>query len=75
MNNNYLNNCNQGYGMQNNMAMGPMSSGDFNNCQQNYNDQTDFSADGLKSDFSLDDLTFDPAYIMDNAGADDLTVT
>lgn len=76
MNNNYLNNCNQGYGMQNNMAMGPMgSSGDFNNCQQNFNDQTDYSADGLRSDFSLDDLTFDPAYIMDNAGTDELTVT
>jgi len=74
MNNNYLNNCNQGYGMQNNMAIGPMSTGDFNNCQQNYHDQTDFSADGLKSDFSLDDLTFDPTYIIDNAGTDDLTL-
>jgi len=60
--------------MQNTMPMGPMSGGDFTNCQQNFNDQADFSADGLKSDFSLDDLTFDPAYIMDNAGADDLTV-
>ena len=45
--------------------------------QHHYLDPSDPSGSGgshLRQDFSLDDLNFDPAYMMDNNGADDLAV-
>jgi len=41
--------------------------------QHHYMDPSDPSGSG-GSHFSLDDLNFDPAYMMDNNGADDLAV-
>ena len=50
-----------------------MSMGDYNS--QNYQDPNDFGQGGMRQDFSLDDLNFDPAYMMDNNCTDDLAVS
>ncbi len=50
-----------------------MVMGDYN--PQNYQDPNDFGQGGMRQDFSLDDLNFDPAYMMDNNCTDDLAVS
>ena len=48
--------------------------GDYN--PVNYQvDPNDFSTGGMRQDFALDDLNFDPAYMMDNNCTDDLAVS
>ena len=49
-----------------------MAMGDYN--AQMYQDPNDFGG-AIRQDFSLDDLNFDPAYMMDNNGTDDLAVS
>ena len=76
---------NQGYGHPNSLQMQQqlqqqqqqqqqqqMSMGDYN--PQMYQDPNDFGG-AMRQDFSLDDLNFDPAYMMDNNGTDDLAVS
>ena len=90
MNNNINCNANNmynmnSYGPHHNVMQHPqqnMMGGDY--MAQNYQDQGDFgnvaagefgnAGGAMRQDFSLDDLNFDPAYMMDNNCSDDLAV-